>query len=313
MEDNTKKTLEKQGYRVHGHCAIEVCNWTKKSLRNEGFCYKQKFYGIKSHRCCQMSPAVMNCENQCLHCWRPIELTEGMKIKGEILKPKEVIDSCIEMHKKMLAGFKGEDKAGKRYYEAINPSQFAISLSGEPTIYPYLGEMIEELRKRKITSFLVTNGLHPEVLEKLSRKKQLPTQLYLSVNASNEELFNKIVRSRMKNAWKVYLKTVKLFSRLKTRRVFRFTLVKELNMNNEDEYAELIKLGKPDFVEVKGFMSVGFARQRLGYERMPFHHEVKDFAKKIAKLTGLKVLDEKTESRVVLLGHDKRKMKIKMP
>ena len=29
------------------------------------------------------------------------------------------------------------------------------------------------------------------------------------------------------------------------------------------------KKSKPMFVELKGFMSVGFARQRLGYDKMP--------------------------------------------
>lgn len=91
----------------------------------------------------------------------------------------------------------------------------------------------------------------------------------------------------------------------------RLTLVKDLNMSNIEGYANLIKMAKPDFVEVKAFMSVGFSRQRLGYERMPFHEDIKNFAKKLANLTGLKILDEKEESRVVLLGKSKKEMRIK--
>jgi tRNA wybutosine-synthesizing protein 1 len=82
-------------------------------------------------------------------------------------------------------------------------------------------------------------------------------------------------------------------------------------MKDEKGYANLIKIAKPDFVEAKGFMSVGFSRQRLGYEHMPRHNEVKNFAKKIAKLTNLKILDEKKESSVVLLGKSKNKMRIR--
>jgi len=232
-------------------------------------------------------------------------------MKGKIMKPKEIIDKCIEMQKKLLVGFKGNKKVNyKKLEEAFRPNQFAISLSGEPTLYPYIGELIELLRKRKITSFLVTNGLNPEVLQKLNKKKQLPTQLYLSVNAPNKELFNKIVRSKLKNAWDVYMNTIKSFSKLKTRKVLRLTLVRDLNMADLEGYANLINISKPDFVEVKGFISVGFSRQRLGYERMPFHEEIRDFSEKLTKLTGLKILDEKIESRVVLLGKDKRKMKI---
>ena len=44
---------------------------------------------------------------------------------------------------------------------------FAISLTGEPTLYPKLPELIKEIHSRGKTSFLVTNGQHPEVLQKL--------------------------------------------------------------------------------------------------------------------------------------------------
>jgi len=84
-------------------------------------------------------------------------------------------------------------------------------------------------------------------------------------------------------------------------------------MRNIEGYANLIKIAKPDFVEAKGFMSVGFSRKRLGYEKMPFHSEIREFAKKLAKLSGLKILDEKKESCVVLLGKDRKKMMIKFP
>lgn len=309
MKKSTKQILEKKHYRLHNDTAVQICRWAKKALMNAGFCYKQKFYGINSHQCVQMSPCVMNCQNRCLQCWRPIELSED-KFKAE--KPEIIIDKCIEMQKKLLMGFKGNEKVTlKRFYESQNPKHFAISLSGEPTLYPYLGKLIELLRKRKITSFLVTNGLNPGVLEKLNKKHQLPTQLYLSVNAPNEELFNKIVRSKTKNAWQVYMNTINLFPKLKTRRVLRLTLIKDLNMNDLEGYAYLIKIAKPDFVEVKAFMSVGFSRQRLGYEKMPWHKDIKEFSKKLAKLTKLKILDEKKESCVVLLGKSRLKMKIK--
>ena len=63
--DEIKKLMRKQGYRFIGdHSAVKMCRWTKKSMRNEGVCYKEKFYGIKSHLCCQMTP-WLGCENHC--------------------------------------------------------------------------------------------------------------------------------------------------------------------------------------------------------------------------------------------------------
>ncbi len=342
IPEKVREVLKKQHYGIVGkHSAVQVCRWTKKSIRDEGICYKEKFYGIKSHLCCQMTPAVMWCPNKCLHCWRAVELTIGDKLGKGIDSPKEIIDGCIEAQKKLLIGFKkSREKRNlsranmEKWEEAQEPMQFAISLSGEPFIYDKIGGLIEELRKRGKTSFLVTNGLYPEKIKELAEKKQLPTQLYISVNSPNKEMYDKFHRSSMKNAWEKLNESLEIMSELScrttpdrvglkevvhrdsskgtsTRGIFRMNLVKDLNMNNIKEYAELIKKASPMFVEVKGFMSVGFARQRLGYDRMPSHEEIVEFSKKLAKETGLKILDEKEESRVVLLGKSREGMMIR--
>lgn len=326
IPEKVKKVLKKQHYAIAGkHSAVQICRWTKKSLLDEGVCYKEQFYGIKSHLCCQMSPAVMWCPNRCIHCWRAIEMTIDSELKGKVDSPKEVVDKCIEAQRKLLIGFNVDKKSKKKqlskanqkkYLEAQEPMQFAISLSGEPTVYEHIGGLIDELRKRRKTSFLVTNGLYPEKLEEMEKKKQLPTQLYISVNTPNKELYQKFHRSSKKDAWERLNKSLEIMSKLngKTRTVFRMNLVKNLNMNPEmaKEYAEMIKKTNPMFVEIKGFMSVGFARARLGYERMPYHKDIVDFSKKLLEfLPEYKFLDEKKESRVVLLGKDKKDMKIK--
>ncbi|MBS3079349.1 4-demethylwyosine synthase TYW1 [Candidatus Pacearchaeota archaeon] len=317
LSKRLKETLKKQHYGIVGkHSLVDVCEWTKNSLRGRGECYKQKFYGIKSHRCCEVSPSAF-CQNKCIHCWRAIELSENRKISlKECDNPGDLIDGFVKERKKLLIGFNGNPNTEKsKLREAFEPEHFAISLIGEPTLYPKLGEMIKELRKRKKTSFIVTNGLQPEVLKKLSKQKALPTQLYVSMNAGNKELYDKWHRSYEKNAWKKYNKTLKLLRKLKTRKVIRMTIVKDLNMANKDakEFAVLIKKAMPDFVEVKSFMSVGYARQRMGYEKMPSYREIKDFAKVLAKEIGnkYKVLNEHVGSRIVLIGKSKYRMKIK--
>ena len=104
----------------------------------------------------------------------------------------------------------------------------------------------------------------------------------------------------------------------KTRTVVRLTLVKNENMHDKDieGYTILIKKAYPLFVEVKGYMAVGYARKRLGYEKMPSHSEIKKFAEKLCKelnKLGLKykLLDEKKESRVVVLGEGEGRLKIR--
>jgi tRNA wybutosine-synthesizing protein 1 len=73
-------------------------------------------------------------------------------------------------------------------------------------------------------------------------------------------------------------------------------------MENVDEYAELVEKASPTYVEAKAYMHVGFSNLRLGFERMPSHTEVLAFASCLAEKTGYKVLDECTDSRVVLLS-----------
>jgi tRNA wybutosine-synthesizing protein 1 len=276
-----------------------------------------------------MTPSLY-CPNMCVHCWRAIEYTTGDKIPGKIDTPSEIIDGCIKAQRKLLEGFNIDKKSKKKQLsranqkklkEAQEPMQFAISLSGEPTVYPSVGKLITELRKKGKTSFLVTNGLYPEKLKELQKKHQLPTQLYVSINTSNEESYNKFHRSTLKNAWAKLNETLELLPKLKgkTRTVFRMNLVKDLNMfpNQAKEYAQLIKKSDPLFIEIKGFMSVGFARERLGYERMPTNKEMEDFIDVLLKelknigLGKYKLLDSHEFSRAYVLGKDKKELKIK--
>jgi tRNA wybutosine-synthesizing protein 1 len=332
LQKNVKELLKKQHYEIVGkneHSAVQICRWTKKSLRDEGVCYKEKFYGIKSHLCCQMTPSLY-CPNQCIHCWRAIEYTTGEKIPGKIDSPSEIIEGCIKAQRKLLQGFNIDKHSKKKQLsranqhklkEAQEPMQFAISLSGEPTIYPHIGKLISELRKRGKTSFLVTNGLYPEKLKELLKKKQLPTQLYISINTPNKELYKKFHRSMIKDAWEKLNETLELLKKMntKTRTVFRMNLVKDLNMFPEqaEEYAQLIKKSQPKFIEIKGFMSVGFARERLGYERMPTDKEMENFISALLKelkkigLEEYKLLDKHEFSRAYVLGKDKEELKIK--
>jgi len=307
--------LKKQQYRLVGeHSCVHVCRWTKKSILDGGVCYKEAFYGIKSHECCQMSPWI-ECQNKCVHCWRPIELE--MKTDHSLTDdPKKIIDGCILAQRKLLTGLGGYLRTNQeKYKEAKDPSQFAISLIGEPTLYPNLVELILELRKQGKTSFLVTNGLFPKRITELEEKNALPTQLYVSLLYANEGMFRKITGNKEVDSWKKYNETLGIIKNLKTRTVIRMTVINDINMEEGhlEEYGELIKKASPLFVEIKGYMAVGFSRKRegMGYSRMPYHKEVKEFSEKLLKfLPGYKFLGEKEESRVVLLGKDKERMKI---
>jgi len=321
-KEKIKEILKNQSYILVGnHSVVKVCNWCKQSLRGCGECYKNKFYGIPSWRCVQMSPWLA-CDNKCVHCWRPIELDMACLInKNNIDKPEEIINGCIKAQNKLLTGFGGHARLDKkRFLESHIPAHFAISLIGEPTLYPYIGELVKELRKQGKTSFIVTNGLHSEIIKKLAKKNQLPTQLYVSLNASNKEEYDAWHNPGMKNAWKKYNETLELLNELtkkKKRTVLRMTVVKGARQNIDEkhikEFAEIIKKAGVMYVEVKSYMPIGYARQRMGYETMLNMKEIEDFAKKLAKYCGYLVLDKHIPSRIVLLGKNKeakKRMKI---
>ena len=261
-----------------------------------------------------------------MHCWRDISNAQNKIIENPD-NPLDIIEGAIKAQQKLLTGFKIDPKSKKKQLSLANqeklkkaqiPNQFALSLTGEPTLYPKIGELINEIRKRGSSSFLVTNGLQPEVIKKLIKEKNLPTRLYISVNSSNEKEYNKFHRSLKKYAWKKLNETLSLFQKMKRMRktVFRMNLVRDLNMDDKfvREFAEMIKKFEPSFVEIKGFMSVGFARERMGYERMPRHNEMLEFIKKLEKElegTGYVLQDEHEASRAYVLCKNKKDLKIK--
>ncbi|MFH2028867.1 MAG: 4-demethylwyosine synthase TYW1 [Nanoarchaeota archaeon] len=295
-----KESLYRQGYRLVGeHSAVKPCMWVKKSLCDKGVCYKEQFYDTKAHRCVQMTPALF-CGHRCIWCWRDIEFTEP-KFSGKVDDPSKIVSDCISANKKFLEGFGGNKNTNwKKYGEIGTPQQFAISLSGEPTLYPKLPELILELHKRGINQFLVTNGTNPAMLQKLLDWKAQPTQLYITLPAPDKETYLNVCRPLIKNGWSKILKSLSLISKFK-RNVIRLTLVKDVNMIEPEKYAKLIKKYKPKYVECKAYMWVGYSQKRLKKENMPLHDEIRKFALEIALNSGYRLFDEKKESRVVLL------------
>ncbi len=301
MDEQKKQDLERQGYRIVGnHSAIKVCMWTKKAIRAEDVCYKHTFYGIETHRCVQMTPALPFCNHRCAWCWRDIDFTK-MQWQGPIDDPKFIVDESIKAHVKYLQGFGGTEKRDEtNFAECQKPLHFAISLSGEPTMYPRLNEMIDYLKEKQMTSFLVTNGTNPEALEKLQGHE--PTQLYITLPAPDEETYIKSCSPLIKDGWERIMQSLKVIDKLNTRKTIRLTLAKDINMVKPEKYAELFKDINADFFELKAYVWVGYSRERLAIENMPRHEEIMQFAKEIIEHNPeLKIIDEKENSRVVLL------------
>jgi tRNA wybutosine-synthesizing protein 1 len=188
-----------------------------------------------------------------------------------------------------------------RWKEAFEPKHAAISLAGEPTLYPYLPELIEEFHKKGMTTFVVTNGTDPGMVGKLK-----PTQLYMSLNAPDSETYQKAC-AQLADTWENIKQSLETMKRCPTRTAVRITLTKGMNMISPEGYARLIGLAEPDYVELKAYMHLGFSRNRLTRDSMPSHEEVLDFSRKVAESLGYSIADGSENSRVVLLSKDGRK------
>ena len=313
IKPNVMEQLKKAKYGVADHSTVELCHWTKKSYRNEGTCYKHKFYGISTHRCMEFSPAGMHCENRCVYCWRPMEFYDSLAMDPErVAEPEEIMKKLMAERRKLIMGHYGDPNQDKQKLdESLLPSHYAISLSGEPTMYPKLPKLIKYLKSLEATKsiFLVTNGQEPDMIQRLADEDALPTQLYLSTNAADQESFLKVNRPRYDDSWKRWNKTLDLLSSLDTRTVLRITLIKNWNDSKEmiPAFTEMFDKSTPHFIEIKSYMHIGRSTNRLEHENMLDMNEVRSFASGVTQYSNrFSVMDESEISRIVILQNKKR-------
>lgn len=306
---NVRNILEKQQYRVVGkHSAVKICYWTKQRLTRGRACYKELWYGnVESHRCMQMTP-FLGCNYRCTYCWRihsgdrPGYVWQEYPAQAsEIDDPAYIVEEAVRMRRNLLMGYKADPMVDSRVFEeALKPSMVTFSLTGEPTLYPKLGELIGEAHKRSMVAYLVTNGSMPEVLEGLN---PLPDQLYVSIQASDETVFKRVARPLVRDAWQRLLRSLELFSGLvSARRVLRITMIKNVNDADAEGYAKLISLANPNYVEVKAYEWVGESQSRLPKDAMPWMRDIVSFSEKIAGSSGYLKKGEFEPSGVVLLS-----------
>jgi len=309
LPEAVRRVYEKQGYRFAGrrmHSAVKVCYWTRQSLVAGRVCYKELWYPpVQSHRCMQMTPYI-GCNYHCGYCWRihsgdrPGFVWKEHPLGLDFDEPGEIVEGVIEKRKELLIGFKGNPRVDReKFEEALRPTMMTMSLTGEPTLYPRVSELVEEARKRGMISFLVTNGTMPEVLEKMD---PLPFQLYVSVSAPDRETLIMVARPLVSDAWERLSRTLQLLPSLTTRKVIRLTVIKGVNTTNMEGYAALVRTADPDFVEVKAYEWVGESRRRLPRSAMPYMEDVREFANSVSALTGYEVKGEFEPSGAILLG-----------
>ena len=299
------KALSKQGYKIIGsHSGVKICRWTKSMLRGRGGCYKHTFYGIESHRCMETTPSLA-CANKCVFCWRHHTNPVGTEWRWKMNEPEEIINGAMESHYKMIKELRGLPGLVKeRFEEAMAIKHCALSLVGEPIMYPKINEFVDMLHAQGISSFLVTNAQFPD---RISDLKPV-TQLYVSIDAANKESLKAIDRPLFADFWERYLASLQALATKPQRTVFRLTLVKDYNVADLDGYVRLVRLGQPDFIEVKGVTFCGYSGANpLTMSHVPFHREVIDFVEKLIEKLGTDyaLSCEHEHSCSILIAHRK--------
>lgn len=296
--------LEHQQYRFVGnHSAVKVCGWTKNMLRGEGGCYKFKFYGIRSHQCMQMT-TNLSCANRCSFCWRGTKAPVAKEWDWAIDDPAFIVKESLAAHHTLLAGFGGNEKVSKQAFEqSKHVGHVALSLTGEPIAYPKINELCETFHRQRVSTFIVTNAQYPEAIKNL----KTITQLYLSLDAPDQKILKELDIPLFPDYWERYIQSIDTVAKKKYRKAARLTVVKGINDVQHEKYAELIKRGGFDFVEVKGYMHVGESRERLERTHMPDFDYVKEFGLRVLEFLSddYEFASEHKPSDVILLAKKK--------
>ena len=290
----TYAALTKQGYTIVGsHSGVKICRWTKSALRGRGSCYKFSFYGIKSHLCMETTPSL-SCSNKCVFCWRHGTNPVGTTWRWQVDPPDMIFEGAKQGHYQKIRVLRGlPGIRAERYQEAMRIRHCALSLVGEPIFYPHINEFLALLHKERISSFLVCNAQHPDQLSRL----QKATQLYVSIDASNAESLRKIDRPLHRDYWQRFTRCLDILceKRFSMRTVFRLTLVKGFNIEDEVEgYADLIARGLPCFIEIKGVTYCGTASSAgagLTMQNVPFYTEIVTFVEALNQTLTKRGLD----------------------
>ena len=125
--------------------------------------------------------------------------------------------------------------------------------------------------------------------------------MYVSLVAPDQATYERVCRP-VEDSWENLKESLALLD--SRRSAVRITLVQGINDSDPGGYARLIADSGADFIEVKGYMYLGYSRKRLQRSNMPEHAYVRQFAEQIAEHSGYIVADENPLSRVVCMERE---------
>ncbi|CAI7774193.1 unnamed protein product [Closterium sp. NIES-53] len=233
--------------------------------------------------CMEATPSLA-CANKCVFCWRHHTNPVGKSWRWKVDEPEDIVEGALAGHVQMIKQMKGVPGVKpERLAEAMTPRHCALSLVGEPIMYPHINRLLALLHGRRISSFLVTNAQFPDKITHLHPV----TQLYVSVDAGTKESLKAIDRPLFGDFWERFTASLSALRSKQQRTVYRLTLVTGWNTDELLAYAQLLKLGQPDFIEIKGVTYCGSTgASSLTMQNVPYHEDVRRFAAELGAAAG---------------------------
>lgn len=285
LSEQRRKTLGSMYSLVGSHSAVKLCRWQKSMMRGRGGCYKWTMYGIRSHQCMEATPS-MACANKCTFCWRLNTNPTATEWKWDVDNPQDIVSGMLQSHRDLVKNAKGMPGVTENgFQEAMKPQHCALSLVGEPIIYPRINEFLQTLHEEGISTFLVNNGQFPDAINAVGNV----TQLYLSVDGPTREIMKELDRPIFPDFWERFQQSVVNMSKKSYRTVFRLTMIEGINMAEEHikEYQRIFEVGKPSFIELK-VLTPAFSGRRtpLRITNVPRWERIVEYAKKMCDAMG---------------------------
>lgn len=168
-----------------------------------------------------LSPGKKQCNFDCLYC--ELDPAKTMGKQDEVLSVKEIIDAI---------------KKGLQEYEDID--FLTITANGEPTLYPYLNELIDEINKIKgNTKTLILSNAATIDETKVQEALLKLDEVKLSLDCATQKCLKKLDRSHSGiDVEKIKAGMLEFKSRYRGPLVIEILIVKTLN-DSPEEISEL--------------------------------------------------------------------------
>jgi hopanoid biosynthesis associated radical SAM protein HpnH len=141
---------------------------------------------------------------------------------------------------------------------------------GEPTIYPHLDPLVQELLRRKIFVYLCTNGMR---LDRFLDKWRPSAYLTINISMDGLEATHDLVRSR-KGLYQIDIRMIKLAKAKGFRVVTNTTIYKETRVEEVEQlFSELAAMGVDGFLVTPGYEYAALKGRDIFLERRQTHEK----------------------------------------